>query len=80
MNELEKAVGQYVIYRTFMQADYTDRELYLAVSADVYQDIFQRPAIQDVVTEQHIHLLVFEPDLAEVIQSSSRSIALNGAS
>ena len=68
MNELEKAVGQYIIYRTFMQADYAERELYLAVSVDVYQGIFQRPAIQDVITEQRIHLLVFEPDLAEVMQ------------
>jgi XisH protein len=41
----ELAVGQYGIYRTFLKRIAPDRTLYLAVNRSVYQDFFQRPAI-----------------------------------
>ncbi len=68
MTELEKAVGQYGIYRTFLKRVNPERKLYLAVAQDVYQDFFQRPAIQEVVTDHQISLLVFEPTTEEIIQ------------
>jgi hypothetical protein len=68
MTELEKAVGQYGIYRTFLKRVNPERTLYLAVAQDVYQDFFQRPAIQEVVTDHQISLLVFDPTSEEVIQ------------
>jgi len=68
MTELEKAVGQYGIYRTFLKRVNPERKLYLAVAQDVYQDFFQRPAIQEVVTDHQISLLIFEPITEEIIQ------------
>jgi len=68
ITELEKAVGQYGIYRTFLKRVNPHRELYLAVALDIYQDFFQRPAIQEVVVDQQINLLVFEPEAEEVVQ------------
>lgn len=68
MTELEKAVGQYGIYRTFLKRVNPDRQLYLAVAQDVYQDFFQRPAIQEIITDHQINLLIFEPTLEEIIQ------------
>ena len=68
MTELEKAVGQYGIYRTFLKRVNPERKLYLAVSQDVYQEFFQRPAIQDIITDHQISLLVFEPTSEEIIQ------------
>jgi len=68
ITELEKAVGQYSIYRTFLKRVNPHRELYLAVALDIYQDFFQRPAIQEVVVDQQINLLVFEPKAEEVVQ------------
>jgi hypothetical protein len=68
MTELEKAVGQYGIYRTFLKRVNPERKLYLAVSQDVYQDFFQRPAIQEIITDHKISLLVFEPTSEEIIQ------------
>jgi hypothetical protein len=68
MTELEKAVGQYGIYRTFLKRVNPDRQLYLAIAQDVYQEFFQRPAIQDIITDHQISLLVFEPTSEEIIQ------------
>ncbi len=66
--ELEKAVGQYGIYRTFLARVNPDRELYLAVALDIYQDFFRRPAIQEIVLDHKIRLLVFDPEAEEVVQ------------
>ena len=68
ITELEKAVGQYGIYRTFLKRINPDRTLYLAIAEDVYQDFFQRPAIQEIITDQQINLIVFDPNLEEIIQ------------
>jgi hypothetical protein len=46
VTDLERAVGQYSIYRTLLKRIDPKREVYLAIAQDVYQDFFQRPAIQ----------------------------------
>lgn len=40
MTELERAVGQYGIYRTFLRRLSPERELFLAVANDIWQDFF----------------------------------------
>ena len=61
VTELERAVGQYGIYRTFLDRISPERELFLAVAQDVYQDFFQQYAVQEIITAFEIHLLIFEP-------------------
>ncbi len=68
INELEKAVGQYGIYRTLLKRINPDRLLYLAISQDVFQDFFQRPAIQEIIVDQQIRLLVFDEIEEEITQ------------
>ena len=68
MTELEKAVGQYGIYRTFLKRVNPERKLYLAVAQDVYQDFFQRSAIQEIITDHQMSLLIFEPTSEEITQ------------
>jgi len=45
-------------------------KIYLAVADDVDQDFFQRPAIQVIVADQQIKLLIFNPQIEEVVQWS----------
>lgn len=66
VTELEKAVGQYSIYRNILRKNDPSRVLYLAIAIDVYNDFFQRPAIQDIVAEHEMALLIFDP-VQEVI-------------
>lgn len=68
LSELEKAVGQYSIYRTVLTKNEPERILYLAIAEDVYHDFFQRPAIIDIVADHQIHLLVFDPVKQEIVQ------------
>ncbi len=68
ISELEKAVGQYGIYRTLLKRINPERLLYLAISQEVFQDFFQRPAIQEIVVDQQIRLLVFDAKEEEIVQ------------
>lgn len=68
MSELEKALGQYGIYRTFLKRLSPERELFLAVARDIWQDFFLKPAVQDIVADHQMALLVFDPETEEVVQ------------
>jgi hypothetical protein len=56
------------MYRSILRRISPDRKLYLAISEDVYQDFFQKPAIQDIVSDQTIYLVIFDPDQEVIIQ------------
>ncbi len=66
LNEFEKAVGQYLIYKQFLNDLFPERILFLAVSTDVFEESFSLPSIQAVVTKQEIKLLVFNPETEEI--------------
>ncbi|MEM7128618.1 MAG: element excision factor XisH family protein [Chloroflexota bacterium] len=68
VSELQKAVGQYGIYRMFLERVNPERELFLAIAQDIYQDFFVEPAVQDIVSEYKIHLIVFDPDIQEIVE------------
>ncbi|NJL36749.1 MAG: fatty-acid synthase [Leptolyngbyaceae cyanobacterium RM2_2_4] len=57
MDDLEKAIGQYAVYRAVLAEREPERELYLAVSEDILKDIFDEP----------LGKLLLENDLAQVI-------------
>ncbi len=68
MTELEKAVGQYGIYRTLLNQVDPERKLYLAITQEIYRDFFQRPALQVIVADHQIKLIVFKPETEEIVQ------------
>ena len=43
MADLERAIGQYVLYRAVLAEREPDRVLYLAVPRLIFQDIFEQP-------------------------------------
>jgi hypothetical protein len=67
--KFECAVGQYVVYRRLMVSLQLQRDLYLAVSHQVFTNFFQkRPAVMEVVTGEQIRLLIFDPRKKEIVQ------------
>ncbi len=68
MTELEKALGQYGIYRTFLNRTSPERILYLAIPVDIYQSFFQEAAIKEIVTDYVLNLLVFDHEVEEVVE------------
>ncbi len=68
LNEFEKAVGQYAIYRQFLEELFPEPRLFLAVPLNVFEKSFALPSIKAVVAKQNIKLLVFDSQTEEIVQ------------
>lgn len=68
VSELQKAIGQYLIYRTFLKHTAPERNLFLALPQSVYEDFFRQEAIAEIINEHQLSLLIFEPTTEEIVQ------------
>ncbi|NER45334.1 MAG: fatty-acid synthase [Symploca sp. SIO1A3] len=68
VNDLEGALGQYILYRDALQRSQPERTLYLAIANAVYLDFFQEEIVQMVVENQRLKLIIFHPDKMEVVK------------
>ena len=59
VNDLEKALGKYILYYDIMQELEPERLLYLAITQDVFEDIFQQPIGQILLNNQRFRLIIF---------------------
>ncbi|MFB2878511.1 XisH family protein [Floridanema aerugineum] len=59
--DLEQALGQYILYRNFLQRTAPERQLYLAMTQRVYQVNFDE-IIQIVVDENQLKLIIVDSD------------------
>jgi hypothetical protein len=66
VDDLEKALGQYVLYHAVLAEREPDRALYLAVPDDVLEDLFVGPLGQLLLKRNLVQLFGFDPQ-AEVI-------------
>jgi len=67
MEDLEQAIGQYVVYHDVLSRVEPDRELFLAVSEAVFANLFEEPIGRLLLENHRAQLLVFDPQ-TEVIQ------------
>ncbi len=67
INDLELAVGQYIIYRDIVQVKELGFQLYLAVTKSVYNSGFQKKIAQLIIERNKVNLLIFDPN-PEVIE------------
>jgi len=68
MQDLEQAIGQYIIYEDVLHQVQPERVLYLAIPEEVYYDLFEEPIGQLLVSTRHVHLLVFDPEREVLLQ------------
>ncbi len=61
MNDLERALGQFVLYRAILSEKEPSRILYLAVPDHVLEEVFDEPIGQILQRDQSLHVLGFEP-------------------
>ncbi|MFN8487832.1 MAG: element excision factor XisH family protein [Caldilineaceae bacterium] len=64
--DLEKALGQYIVYHDILAEREADRVLYLAVTEEAMTEIFEEPLGQLLLRNQRTRLIVFDP-VREVI-------------
>ncbi|MDJ1172104.1 XisH family protein [Roseofilum sp. BLCC_M154] len=66
MREFETALGQYLIYKTFLSINQPDCEIYLAIGKDIYQKFFEQLAIQLIIQTYKVLLLVVDLNQEEI--------------
>jgi hypothetical protein len=67
ISELEKAIGQYGVYRSILKRIDPQRELFLAIAHDIYVDFFQQEAVKEILADYQIRLFVFDPASVEIV-------------
>lgn len=68
VNDLENALGQYILYRDTLERLEPERILYLAIREEVYTDFFKEEIAQMVVENNHIKLIIFDVKKEEVVR------------
>ncbi len=68
IREFEIALGQYMLYVSAIEQTDPERKMYLAISAQVYEFLFQRVLIRNAVQRYQISLLVILLETEEVAQ------------
>lgn len=68
MDDLENALGQYVLYRRILNRTEPDREIYLAVHELVYLNLFEEPVGKLLIEDEQVRLLVFDHATQEVVR------------
>lgn len=67
MDDLEKAIGQYVVYHDVLRQVEPERDLYLAVNEETFVNLFEEPIGKLLLDNRRVRLLVFDPQ-TEVIR------------
>jgi hypothetical protein len=60
VNDLEEAVGQYIVYEDILELSEPERIIYLAIRAEVYAQIFSEPIWQLLLEKKRFKLIVFD--------------------
>ncbi|MDZ8029486.1 XisH family protein [Nostoc sp. DedSLP04] len=68
MRDFETALGQYLIYQAFLSLEHPEQELYLAIGEVIYEDFFQKVAIQLVLAKYQVSLLVINMKKEEIVK------------
>jgi hypothetical protein len=68
IHDFQAALGQYRMYRDYMEETDPERKLYLALSQAVYEESFSREAFQFIVQRENLPLIVVAISAEEVIE------------
>ncbi|MEG4799521.1 element excision factor XisH family protein [Microcoleus sp. ARI1-B5] len=68
MNDLENALGQYLVYRSVIARTEPDRKLYLAITQSVFSELLSEPLGQIIRADYQVCLIVFAEENEEIVQ------------
>ncbi|MEC4986845.1 MAG: XisH family protein [Oscillatoria sp. PMC 1068.18] len=68
ITDLERAIGQYVLYHLLLKKVDPEREIYLAITDLTYDEIFNEPIGKLVISDLPLKLLVVDVEKVEVKQ------------
>jgi hypothetical protein len=68
MDDLEKALGEYVLYHDVLAERDPDRVLYLAVPKEVLLEVFEEPIGQLFLKNHRVRLIIFGPQQEVIVK------------
>lgn len=68
MRDMERALGQYVVYSSFLESVEPDRKLYLAINHQVYQTTFAHKAFKYLIKRNTVSMLIVNVKQEEVVE------------
>lgn len=68
LHQFHSALGQFLNYKLALEQLEPDRELYLAIPQDTYQEFFSDSFIQASIQRYKVSLLIFHPGKEVIVQ------------
>lgn len=68
IDDLEKALGQYILYYDILSEREPERVLYVAIRNAVYTDLFQEPIGKLLLNKGRVKLIVFDPHTEVILK------------
>ena len=68
MADLYEAIGQYLVYQTFLAELEPDRKIVLAIPKAAWLGFFQEPIGQLILESQIPYAFAFDPDTEEILE------------
>jgi XisH protein len=68
IDDLEKALGQYILYHDILSEREPERVLYLAIRSAVYTDLFEEPIGKLLINNGRLKLIVFDPRMEVILK------------
>jgi XisH protein len=68
ISDFHTALGQCLNYQIMLEVHEPDRNLYLAIPIDAYENFFQTRFAQVAIARYHLSLIVYNPILEEIVK------------
>ena len=68
LHDLEQALGQFLLYSKILEAQESERILYLAVTSLVFNDFFSEEIGQLMLNTTDLKLIIFNPEMEVIVK------------
>lgn len=68
IDSLEKAIGQYLLYRSWLSRTESERILFIALDSEAYEDLFIDISGRVLLEDYEINIIIVNEESAEIVQ------------
>ncbi|MEN8220415.1 MAG: XisH family protein [Pseudomonadota bacterium] len=68
LSDLKMALGQYEIYKDFLEVTDPQRQLYIAVSSETYNEVFKQNAYQFIIKRHQLPFIIVNVETEEIVK------------
>jgi len=68
LTDLKVALGQYEIYKVFLEVTDPKRQLYLSVGTETFNELFEKKAYQLIIKQHQLPFIVVDVGTEEIVE------------